>query len=90
MSTDGKTNEVIVELCKTVRKGNSLFVQINQDHFIEGDETQAIDSRITFKVFSEFFECMWQCLFYEIYVSVKPKISTLSVACLQRFSEACG
>ena len=62
MSTDGKTDEVIVELCRIAGKGNSLFVQINQDHHIEGDETQAIDSQISFKIFGELFDCMWLSL----------------------------
>ena len=56
MSTDGKANEVIVELCRISGKRNT---QLNQDHHIEGDETQAIDSQITFKIFGELFVCMW-------------------------------
>ena len=68
MSTDGKTDEVIVELCGTAWKGNSLFVQINQDRHIKWDKAQTIDSQIAFKIFGKFINCLWlQCFFYKLY-----------------------
>jgi len=62
MSANGKIDKVIVEVCRIVGKGNSLFAQIGQDYHIEGNETQAIDGQIIIKTFGELFNCMWLSL----------------------------
>jgi len=32
VSTDSKTNKIVVQFSRIFRKGNSLFVQVNQDN----------------------------------------------------------
>ena len=39
VSTDSKACKIIVQFSRTFMRGNSLFVQVNQDNNIEGHKT---------------------------------------------------
>ena len=90
VSTDGKTDKVIVELCRIAGKVNSLFVQINQNH--HGMKHRPLIVRLLSRyLVSSLTACGNACVMkFTLSVSVKPKMSTLSVAWLRRFPEACG
>ena len=56
MLTDSnKTNKMIVQRSRIVGKGNSLFVQENQDNHVERNYTQATDGEMILKILGEPF-----------------------------------
>ena len=89
MSTDSK------ELCRIAWKRNSLFVQINQDHHIEGMKHRPLIVRLALRYsVSSLTACgcpFRDCSMYNFHSSTtKPKMSTLMVACCRSLTEACG
>ena len=84
----------MVQFSRIVRE-DPQFVQIKQEDHVEWVKADAINRWLLMEVLCELLDfvwLIWQCLFYIMprSVSVKPKMSTLMVACLWRCCEACG
>ena len=66
MSSNGRADEMMVQLSGIAREGNSQFIQIKQDDHVKWDEADAINRWLLMEVFCKFLNFVWlirQCLF---------------------------